>query len=544
MNSFKLLFFILLFPVLVSAQNWEGGIFLGGASYMGDLVESKTPELSETNIAVGLLVRNHINPKLAVRTNVTLGRLTGNDANHTMSRGFSFKNSITELSLMLELTPFAKARFNSDGSFKKSVQPYLYAGMGGVFINPEPNFNEADASPELLSRIQSDKDADISKVIFAFPLGGGLKFNLNEAWGIGLDVGIRPTQTDYLDGISAAGNVDKKDWYMMGGLTISGRFGKPGEKDVLPSIAEEDMDKPLDSDNDGVADIDDKCPTEKGTAAFKGCPDTDNDGIADNDDACPKMAGSLTLKGCPDSDSDGIADNEDNCPDVAGTAGMNGCPDSDNDGIADMDDKCPNEAGVAGGDGCPEVIVETTPPVVETTPATTETTPVQEESVYSPSSNSSASYTTTSPSTTSTSTTNTSSYAQPSIATAAGSTVTKVEVIELLELATEKVKFRTSSATINDESLPILDQIADIMNYHPNYHLTINGYTDNSGDSADNQHLSMRRARRCYKYLVSRGVSLNRMEFKGYGETNPVASNSSEDGRQLNRRVEFIMTQR
>ncbi|HHH50138.1 MAG TPA: OmpA family protein [Saprospiraceae bacterium] len=534
MKAFRLLFLYLFFSTLLSAQNWEGGIFLGGSSYLGDLVETNTPDFGETNIGVGLLIRNHINNKLAVRTNLTLARITGDDKNFTsrVNRGFNFKSSLSEVSLILEWAPFAKARFNSDGSFRKGITPYIYGGMGAAFIKPEVNFNQNDAPASLQTRIQADKDAKIPKAIFAFPLGGGLKFNLNKSWGMGLDLGVRPTQSDYLDGISLSANPKKKDWYLLGGLTISGRFGKADEKEVLPNITDLNSEKPLDSDNDGVADIDDKCPTEKGSVAFNGCPDTDNDGIADNEDKCPKMAGSLTLGGCPDSDSDGVADNEDNCPDVAGLAIMGGCPDSDNDGVVDSEDKCPNEAGVNTNDGCPEVVIQT-PPAATTTTTTTTTDPV-----YTPTPSSSAATYTDNTNTTSSS----SNYGQASIVTTSGAPVTKVEVIELLELAKEKVKFKTSSASINEESFPILDQIADLMNYHPNYHLTIDGYTDNSGDTATNQHLSMRRARRCYKYLASRGIALNRMDFKGHGESNPVASNSSEYGRQLNRRVEFRMT--
>jgi outer membrane protein OmpA-like peptidoglycan-associated protein len=57
-----------------------------------------------------------------------------------------------------------------------------------------------------------------------------------------------------------------------------------------------------------------------------GCPDGDGDGIADGDDACPAEAGSAANNGCPDRDGDGIIDKEDECPDVAGVRELNGCP--------------------------------------------------------------------------------------------------------------------------------------------------------------------------------------------------------------------------
>ena len=88
--------------------------------------------------------------------------------------------------------------------------------------------------------------------------------------------------------------------------------------------------------------------------------DKDGDGIADKDDDCPKDAGTAATKGCPDKDGDGVADKDDKCPDVKGLIGNNGCPakDSDNDGVADTDDKCPNEKGSILNGGCPEAVVE------------------------------------------------------------------------------------------------------------------------------------------------------------------------------------------
>lgn len=110
-----------------------------------------------------------------------------------------------------------------------------------------------------------------------------------------------------------------------------------------------------DTDNDGVSDKDDKCPTVFGLAKFAGCPDTDADGIEDSKDACPKVAG--TLNGCPDTDKDGVADSKDACPKVFGT--VKGCPDTDKDGVIDSKDKCVKIAGPASNNGCPVIKEET-----------------------------------------------------------------------------------------------------------------------------------------------------------------------------------------
>ena len=87
---------------------------------------------------------------------------------------------------------------------------------------------------------------------------------------------------------------------------------------------------PVDTDGDGITDDMDKCPNEKGTAKYNGCPipDSDGDGINDELDKCPTQAGPANRNGCPitDRDNDGIDDEKDKCPDVAGTAANNGCP--------------------------------------------------------------------------------------------------------------------------------------------------------------------------------------------------------------------------
>ena len=116
-----------------------------------------------------------------------------------------------------------------------------------------------------------------------------------------------------------------------------------------------------DRDNDGVLDVNDKCPDIAGVAALQGCPDKDGDGIADSEDKCPDVAGLAKYQGCPipDTDKDGINDENDKCIDVAGVARYQGCPvpDTDKDGVNDEEDKCPSEVGPASNYGCP--VIET-----------------------------------------------------------------------------------------------------------------------------------------------------------------------------------------
>ena len=85
--------------------------------------------------------------------------------------------------------------------------------------------------------------------------------------------------------------------------------------------------KKIDSDEDGIIDSNDNCPDTFGLEEFYGCPDTDEDGIIDSEDDCPEEFGLEEYNGCPDSDGDEISDLDDQCPDEFGYKKYNGCPD-------------------------------------------------------------------------------------------------------------------------------------------------------------------------------------------------------------------------
>jgi len=108
-----------------------------------------------------------------------------------------------------------------------------------------------------------------------------------------------------------------------------------------------------------------------------------------------------------------------------------------------------------------------------------------------------------------------------------------------LERAIKLVQFETGKDVLLQKSYAVLDEVVSVMNQYSEYSLNIAGHTDNQGDDKLNQELSERRAKRCYDYLVSKGVAATRMAHAGYGETKPVADNKTADGRSQNRRVEF-----
>ncbi|MEM9741382.1 MAG: OmpA family protein [Pseudomonadota bacterium] len=105
-------------------------------------------------------------------------------------------------------------------------------------------------------------------------------------------------------------------------------------------------------------------------------------------------------------------------------------------------------------------------------------------------------------------------------------------------LKDERVGFKSGRADLSDASLPLLGMLASIIR-NCNVPVEIAAHTDAEGDSAINQRLSQRRAEAVRRYLAGSGVSPGLLRARGYGESQPIADNLTEGGRQKNRRVEF-----
>jgi len=250
---------------------------------------------------------------------------------------------------------------------------------------------------------------------------------------------------------------------------------------------------PIDSDHDLVWDGLDKCPNTPTGAVVDptGCPlDGDRDGVPDGIDKCPDtIAGTpVDATGCPaDGDKDGVPDNLDRCPNTpAGTqVDANGCPiakDSDGDGVVDPQDRCPNTPAGSRVDqfGC-LLLFEERAPAAPGAPA---------------------------------------APARPT-------------------LILSGVTFQTGRSVLTTQSYAVLDQVAGSLVANPEIRIEIAGYTDNTGSLALNRRLSGNRALAVRFYLARKGVSPSRMTARGFGPANPVATNTTPEGRAQNRRVEL-----
>jgi outer membrane protein OmpA-like peptidoglycan-associated protein len=104
------------------------------------------------------------------------------------------------------------------------------------------------------------------------------------------------------------------------------------------------------------------------------------------------------------------------------------------------------------------------------------------------------------------------------------------------------VLFETDAALLRADGLRNVDKLADFMKRYPQRSAVIEGFTDSTGSQDHNQALSGRRAEAVRNAIVERGVDRARLQARGYGEAQPVAGNESSSGRQMNRRVEIILS--
>jgi len=105
----------------------------------------------------------------------------------------------------------------------------------------------------------------------------------------------------------------------------------------------------------------------------------------------------------------------------------------------------------------------------------------------------------------------------------------------------DNVLFENGKAILLPQAYPILQAIGEEMKKNPNWSLEINGHTDNEGSTASNIRLSVQRAEAVKSYLIENEVAASKIKVNGFGETKPIADNTTEEGRQKNRRVEFVI---
>ncbi|MGX9218628.1 OmpA family protein [Massilia varians] len=139
---------------------------------------------------------------------------------------------------------------------------------------------------------------------------------------------------------------------------------------------------------------------------------------------------------------------------------------------------------------------------------------------------------------------------QQNAALAQRAAVLEALLVELQAVKTERgyvvtigdVLFATNQATLTPNGMSTLRKLADVMAQNPNRTVLVEGFTDSTGSSSYNQELSQRRAEAVAAALGSMGVPRDRIAMRAYGEAFPVAPNDTASNRQLNRRVEIVLS--
>jgi outer membrane protein OmpA-like peptidoglycan-associated protein len=402
------------------------------------------------------------------------------------------------LSIPVSLPTGSAADLHGDASL--SVEPRLLLELGGDRLRVDANLGY------LVRKQQSFLTLTASNEL---RYGAGLAFAVvpdrlallgevfgGAALGPGADMSIRTLPLE--------GNVAARLLFggshaitLGGGPGITIGYGTPAWRAFLGySFTPVRKPPPSDRDGDGLADDVDRCPDQAedrdGFQDEDGCPDpdNDNDGIADANDRCPNEPedkdGFQDGDGCadPDNDGDGIPDAKDRCPNDAEDKDSfqddDGCPDPDNDGdgLLDANDRCVNEPETKNDFQDDDGCPDKKP---------------------------------------------------------------EVKIVDR-EIVFDKVYFDTGTANLKPESRDLLKVVAGVIKEHPEItRLRVGGHTDSKGTPAKNLVLSKDRAAAVKAFLIEQGVEEKRLVSEGYGQTRPIASNATPEGREKNRRVQFTI---
>lgn len=271
-------------PFLASAQkkttSLDFGLYLGGSNYMGELTKGNMPLWGKTKLAGGLIARYNYGPYLTFKGTALYGQIEGSDKNfsddpYRKRRNLSFKSDIVEFSIQGEWNILGYENTRTSYAWT----PYLFGGLSVFRFNPKAQFNYIAGLHDATLQAQDGDWIELQPLgtegqettkfndkrryaltQVSIPFGVGAKWQLNDHWAFGIDYGLRKTFTDYLDDVSSVyvdniivggasgpmavamkdrsqevgetpfenndlrGNSGTKDWYMMGGLTLTYRI--------------------------------------------------------------------------------------------------------------------------------------------------------------------------------------------------------------------------------------------------------------------------------------------------------------------------------
>lgn len=368
-------------------------------------------------------------------------------------------------------------------SIGDAVYPWLAVGASNLWFYPE------DGNNKNLPNYSADA---YSIHMLAYNGDGGVKIMVSKHISVNISAGLVMGTKDYLDDIKSGSD---NDLFYTATAGLSYYFGRES-----------------DSDGDGVPNSSDACPDTPLNIKVDefGCPlDSDKDGVPDHLDRCENTPAKVNVDqdGCPlDFDRDGVPDYLDKCSNTPAGAKVdqNGCPlDSDKDGVSDDLDKCPNTpAGVkVDQNGCPldsdgDGVLDN----LDKCPNTPAGVQVDSE----------------------------------------GCPIKIEEPAEVESVVLSgDTNFEFNKSKLLPNAYGALENVVSTMKKHPEYKWEVGGHTDGIGSAAYNTKLSKQRAQSVVDYLASKGVNRNNLKIVGYGKDNPIATNDTDEGRSMNRRVEI-----
>jgi len=234
---------IFLFQIdTVNAQNknakYEVGLGAGLFVYQGDLTPSRFGSYKTVRPGLVLHGSRKLNSTLALRLNLSIASLRGNDAKYNtpafrQQRNFNFRTPLIELSPQLVWNPLG---WDDVG---KKISPYAFGGIGLSMLRIRrdwSNFNIAyfEAEPNVISGLAIDAAHRTPRVTAVIPVGAGIRYSISPQIVLNAEAGYRILFTDYLDGFSRAANPSLKDHYYSITVGAIYRFGKKNSWDCPP----------------------------------------------------------------------------------------------------------------------------------------------------------------------------------------------------------------------------------------------------------------------------------------------------------------------
>ncbi len=464
-----------------------GGIGFGGiVGQTDDLVDKQSRFMARAFLRYGIV--NGVQAEVGAG----LGRLAGDNRPGQTEGNGDGSTALTQLipvDFRILLSPFSFSAWN----------PYIYGGIGALHYDMEEIPGNADPAV---------KNSGWSGYV---PAGVGLQIRLDDNTAFEMSGGFNYAFDDKINRVTAA---PKKDayWNFLAGLTVVTESGSADpDGDGLTNREEKELGtnkKVADSDGDGLTD-------GAEVLTYKTNPlkaDSDGDGLSDGDEV-------LKYKTDPnkaDSDGDGLSDGDEVMKYKTDPLKA----DTDGDGLSDGDEVMKHKTdplkrdtdgdGLTDGD---EVMKHKTDPLKADTDGGT----VNDGAEVARGSN----------------------PLDPTDDVPKKKEI-KVEVGKAIVL--EGIVFKTGSANIEPQSEENLEEAFNTLEQNQDITVEIRGYTDNVGNPRSNQRLSQRRADAVKAWLVKKGIAATRITAKGYGQENPVGDNSTPEGRQKNRRIEFFRT--